>query len=45
MARTIILGNRSSKELATKIGAELIEVPDIYENDFGVVNDFVVEKL
>lgn len=45
MARTIILGNNNSSELASQFSATLVEVPDIYENDFGVVNDFVLEKL
>lgn len=45
MAKTIILGSRNSSDLASQIDATLIEVPDIYENDFGAVNDFVVAKL
>lgn len=45
MAKTIILGNSHSAELASKLDATLIEVPDIYENDWGVVNDFVIDKL
>lgn len=45
MAKTIILGNSHSAELASKLDATLIEVPDIYENDLGVVNDFVIDKL
>lgn len=45
MAKTIILGNNHSAELASKLDATLIEVPGIYENDLGVVNDFVIDKL
>ena len=45
MAKTIILGSRNSVDLASQIDATLIEVPDIYENDFGTVNDFVIDKL
>jgi len=45
MAKIIILGSRDSANLASQINAKLIEVPDLYENDFGVVNDFVVDKL
>lgn len=45
MAKIIILGSRDSANLASQINAKLIEVPDLYENDFGMVNDFVVDKL
>ena len=45
MAKTVILGNNNSSEMALQLDATLIEVPDIYENDFGKVNDFVLEKL
>lgn len=45
MARIIILGNRNSAEVASQTGGELLVVPDIYENDFGVVNDFVKSRL
>lgn len=45
MAKTIILGNKASIELASKINAELVEVADLYDNDLGVINDFVVNTL
>ncbi len=45
MARTIILGSKASIDLASKINAELIEVTDLYDNDLGAINDFVVNHL
>ena len=45
MAKTIILGSKASIELASKINAELIEVGDLYNNDLGAINDFVVLHL
>lgn len=45
MAKIYLLGNRVSIELANKIGAELIEVTDLYNNDSGTINDFVVNNL
>ena len=45
MAKIYLLGNRASIELASKIGAELIEVTDLYNNDSGAINDFVVSNL
>ena len=45
MAKIFILGNRASEDLAIRINAELIEVPDVYESDLGVINDFVTNNL
>lgn len=45
MAKTILLGSKTSIELAGKINAELIEVTDLYENDLGIINDFVINRL
>lgn len=45
MARIIILGNKYSDELSTRLKAELVEVPDLYANDLGSINDFVVCRL
>lgn len=45
MAKTIILGSKTSIELANKLQAELIEVSDLYTNDSGVINDFVISQL
>lgn len=45
MAKTILLGNKDSFTLAKTIGATLIEVRDLYDNDNGAIHDFVVEKL
>ena len=45
MARIIILGSKNSNELSTRLDAELVEVPDLYANDLGSINDFVVCRL
>lgn len=45
MAKTLLLGSKPSIDLANRIKAELIEVPDIYENDLGVINDFVINHF
>ena len=45
MAKTILLGSKTSTELAGKINAELIEITDLYENDLGIINDFVINRL
>lgn len=45
MARIIILGSKNSEELSTRLDAELVEVPDLYANDLGSINDFVVCRL
>ncbi len=45
MDKIIIFGNSNSSELAKQTNANLIEVPDIYVNNYGVVNDFVISKL
>ena len=45
MERIIIVGSNKSSDIASKLNAQIIEVPNIYENDFGVVNDFVIDKL
>lgn len=45
MAKTIILGAKYSMDLSTELQATLIDVPDLYVNDYGAVNDFIVDKL
>lgn len=45
MEKTVLLGNRASIELANKINAELIEVPDLYDSELGAINDFVISNL
>lgn len=45
MARIIILGNKNTEDLAVRLGVELIEVPDLYVNDYGAINDFVICRL
>lgn len=45
MDKIIIFGNSNSSELAKQTNANLIEVSDIYLNNYGVVNDFVISKL
>lgn len=45
MARTIILGGKNTEDLANKLEADLIEVPDLYVSDLGAINDFVICRL
>lgn len=45
MEKIILFGSKNSIELSRHLNALLVEVPDLYTNDLGAINDFVIVNL